>query len=1340
MGNQLTGIAPSQILPVEQYLTEVPEYQFEGSLGSTRFFKVAKARTKEGSVVVKVFVIHDPSLPLAIHKEKLTEIYLRLQGTSNCVPFQRAEPFEKFALLIRQYVKDSLYDRISTRPFLNKIEKKWIAFQLLCALNQCHKLKVCHGDIKSENVMITGWNWLLLTDFASFKPTYLPEDNPSDFSYFFDTSRRRTCYIAPERFVESSYKCPDTTGQTNNLDLTSSEVKTGDLTPAMDIFSAGCVITELFTEGTPPFDLSQLLSYRSKDYSPWKVLEKIDDVNIRDLVRHMMQKDPAHRLSAEEYLIQQRGKSFPEYFYTFLKIYIQRFATPPILTPDDRIARIKRDMDQILKSLGINESNPEENTGLVLIISLVGSSTREAHFCHSKLLALNLLLDLSKYVTPDIVLDRIIPYMINFISDKFAQVRALTIRSVTLCLANLKSVPRSDSNIFLEYIFPNLASLTQDRASLVRAAYAENIAQLAETALSVLEMTQLHDLSGESEEADAADMSSYDTELQSLQEIIQQKVVGLLSDSDNAVKQTLMTNGITRLCVFFGRQKANDILLSHMITFLNDKDDWYLRGSFFENIIGVAVYIGWQSSAILKPLIEQGLSDSEEYVVHKSLCALKALAELGLLQKNMLREFVQIVVPLLAHPDIWIRQGSVGFISGVAKILNIADIHCNLLPAVRPFLKEKILQVQNEMLLLSSLEDPIPRSVYDYILRSQMIDRVFGILQERKYMREIKRQGHKPIYSELDDTMAQIFRKLTSLGMTESHEDKILAMKELMLKLHKSRAGSTENSTSNEGRDGGKVGEMDIQKLRIVRRHADLYKQKDIKADGQTSPSIRRNKKSPTPETPPVSMNEDWKRMFGSTESDKTLSSSPKSRSVDRRASTATLNQNSTQSSIVAVSQVSLDGSLKVSSQQQGQQTRYAPCKLDLRTLVHKRRSQYQADIASKELEGISWENRPPPTNWKPKGQLVAHLQEHRGPVNRIAVCHNHNFFATCSNDGTVKIWECGRLEGKNVANRSKQTLNKQGGSIKHLAFLEGSTNLAAASDNGYIFIYALDSGKATQMATHMVDLPGYGQVVDMTHFDTGSQSVLAYATVSGVLIGWDHRSPELAWKLKNDPKMGLITSFDVHQSQCWLALGTSSGTHICWDLRFGLPITSIAHPTGARVRRLLAHPQEQSWIVSATQGNNEVSLWDMETGSRRKTMWASSVPTFSKTKANMHAVHGMHLSVTDSNVFLLTGGSDMRIRFWDLSYPANSFIMAGAAGDSIHQTSVSYRSRLVEGTEVIEETCSKKQTTNEDIPRRGPEAPPIGHTDTITDINICQASQCLVLSSSRNGIVKVWK
>lgn len=49
---------------------------------------------------------------------------------------------EKAGILVRQYVKDNLYDRISTRPFLNSIEKRWIAFQLLQCLSHCHELGV----------------------------------------------------------------------------------------------------------------------------------------------------------------------------------------------------------------------------------------------------------------------------------------------------------------------------------------------------------------------------------------------------------------------------------------------------------------------------------------------------------------------------------------------------------------------------------------------------------------------------------------------------------------------------------------------------------------------------------------------------------------------------------------------------------------------------------------------------------------------------------------------------------------------------------------------------------------------------------------------------------------------------------------------------------------------------------------------------------------------------------------------------------------------------------------------------------------------------------------------
>ena len=66
------------------------------------------------------------------------------------------------------------------------------------------------------------------------------QDNPADFSFFFDTSRRRTCYIAPERFLEGSIRQTEsyTVDNPEGLQETGNILK-GELTPAMDIFSAG---------------------------------------------------------------------------------------------------------------------------------------------------------------------------------------------------------------------------------------------------------------------------------------------------------------------------------------------------------------------------------------------------------------------------------------------------------------------------------------------------------------------------------------------------------------------------------------------------------------------------------------------------------------------------------------------------------------------------------------------------------------------------------------------------------------------------------------------------------------------------------------------------------------------------------------------------------------------------------------------------------------------------------------------------------------------------------------------------------------------------------------------
>ncbi|XP_072174440.1 phosphoinositide 3-kinase regulatory subunit 4-like [Diadema setosum] len=1473
MGNQLTGVAPSQILPVEHYLTDVSDYEFDHSLGSTRFFKVARAKFKEGLAVVKVFVIHDPSLPLRSYKDQLEAIKTRLAKGSNCLPFLRSTLSDKAALLFRQYVRNNLYDRISTRPFLIPIEKKWIAFQLLCALNQAHLVGVCHGDIKSENVMVTGWLWVLLTDFASFKPTYLPADNPADFSFFFDTSRRRTCYIAPERFVEgsSSRQVDNSTSEMVEGLQVRQDVKGGELTPAMDIFSAGCVIAELFTEGNAPFDLSQLLAYRSGAYSPDAILDQIGDEHIKELVKQMLQKDPAKRLSAEQYLVQWRGTAFPEYFYTFLKVYMGEFAGIPIYPADEKIARLRKDMGSIMQTLVANMENGENghrhsNNGLVIVLSLVTACLRSLKFCVSRLAALDIMLMIAKHLPDDIILDRITPCILHFVRDPFPRVRAEAIRTLTQTLTMVKSVPRGDANIFPDYILPNLSNMAQDSIDLVRVSYAENIAVLAETALRFLEMVQLDQSTSQSEETvgvqnPAQYQASYDDELQNLHEMIQQKVVTLLTDPENIVKQTLLENGITRLCIFFGRQKANDILLSHMITFLNDKEDWHQRGAFFDSIVGVAAYVGWQSSLILKPLLQQGLTDSEEHVICKALKCVTGLVELGLLQKPALLEMANELVPYVCHPDLWIRQATVGFIAAIARSLDIADVHCNLTPLLTPFLKKPIIQIDKEAIVMSVLKSPVPRSVYDYILRSPIIIDFFDNLTDRQLIRNLCRPGHKPEYNELEmGQMAQLLRKLQNQGMMEEDEDKLLYLRDLMLKLSKAKSGMVDlQPPSPSPHNPFNPGQVNLSVHHTTQmNHADLIKPPDLRSEVADKAQTKKTKKKQSHADP--AMNEEWRSMFGTTAdpkppkasqqtsvntqplphqpgSEMPLPHAPVQRtpsqpqlqtkvpaqgqtpppaqvqqtqlsrqqsappgqqvqdpsSPDSKSKTVAPRQAPPQqpaSSPVSVKQgsptkgevtergakgLSANEPISMSQLQAAaegvplkkpvQETKQpvshlqvSPCLLNLRNLVTRKRDQYATNIMRKMLiHDTTFNAKAPQSSWKPRGLLVAHLHEHKGAVNRLQVSHDHALFTTCSDDGTVKVWDCTKLLGKANTNKSRQTYNRQAGKIKTLTFCQSKHSIASGSDDGSIHVNRIDSSphRFMPLDKRELDIAKEGVPVDLAHFDTGPQSVLVYATSQGYLVGWDLRSPNEAFRLCNEQRHGLITSFVVDPQQCWMAVGTTNGSHVCWDMRFQLPITTVQHPSGALVRRVRLHPSQQSWVISAVQGNNEVSMWDMETGARQFTLWASPHPPLSQTQTSQQAIHALYcIPSIEFQPCFLTAGSDQRIRYWNPSNPQQSGIIAGSINDPVTQPVISYNHRVIDGTEVIVETYGKQRgaavapaspsssSSSDENQRRSAEQVPVGHKDVITDMGVFQISPTsnALVTCSRDGVVKIWK
>lgn len=243
-------------------------------------------------------------------------------------------------------------------------------------------------------------------------------------------------------------------------------------------------------------------------------------------------------------------------------------------------------------------------------------------------------------------------------------------------------------------------------------------------------------------------------------------------------------------------------------------------------------------------------------------------------------------------------------------------------------------------------------------------------------------------------------------------------------------------------------------------------------------------------------------------------------------------------------------------------QEKTSECRQELEELQKRVKMRYQQMSSMKDFDSSIYGKDLIP-NWRLKGTLVAHLHEHKSAVTKLATMKsNGNWFASASTDGTVRLWDCNKLDGYQSINRSRQIYSANI-PIYSLAACDSGQSLAIAGKEGSILLLRIDpnsSKMALQEAKHVDQPPlsgelDYGSVVDMQPLDQGNQSLIMYATLYGAIVCWDLRMPENAYQLQSDLTHGVITSFCVDPTSSWLATGTSGGKHICWDLRFRLSI-----------------------------------------------------------------------------------------------------------------------------------------------------------------------------------------
>lgn len=183
----------------------------------------------------------------------------------------------------------------------------------------------------------------------------------------------------------------------------------------------------------------------------------------------------------------------------------------------------------------------------------------------------------------------------------------------------VNTITPSNTSVFPEYIMPHLRSSMFDSEILVRCFLAKCLPYLASTSSRYFDLTQAMKMSGtfkvSKDYADTVSGSdglnpsetSYEVSMTELVDVFQAPLDALLTDPSPMVKLSLL-DGITTLCIFLGKAKTNDIILSHMITYLNDTS-WILREKFFKAGVGVSTCIGSKSmEEFIFPLMIQALA------------------------------------------------------------------------------------------------------------------------------------------------------------------------------------------------------------------------------------------------------------------------------------------------------------------------------------------------------------------------------------------------------------------------------------------------------------------------------------------------------------------------------------------------------------------------------------------------------------------------------------------------------------------------------------------------------------------------------------------------------------
>ncbi|KAG7665620.1 VPS15 [[Candida] subhashii] len=1204
MGARLSLLAPSApTVAVSSYVDALNNYHYLELINNSRFLKTIKAIDKTNGNLVIIKLLIKPSVTTTsnynIQLQEIIELLVKqssiLYPFKNTLPWHKLIETDRAGYLIRQMIKTNLYDRLSLRPFLEPIEKLFIVFQIIKLISELHSLDIHHGDLRLENILVTSWNWILLSDFANLiKPTYIPEDNPSQFSFYFDSSARRVCYIAPERFYNSQ---DHPTYVSNFNDDGSFKLKKNTITDSMDLFSMGCVIAELYADGEPTFTLSQLFKFIKEDYKP--DFSGFQDKYIVEIIEKCLRINPDDRISARELLEEYKGKCFPEFFYTFLYEFMESLNNcENFVQNDDNLTisdlkinyiydsfeSISRELkfeykfndtkssDEFSIPLKLNLptmphnytikprmfKNDSSSEASLLILNAVIALSKTLKQVNSKIKACELILVLSERINDQCKLDRSLPYLCSFL-DEFIEattfhhsnnqgstahnispkVVCFALYSITSLLSTCSYITPINASLFPEYLLPKIynlliAKIDKDSQRMINCAIATCLPHLANVSKKFLIMSKSF------KNQPSKDISIYqsyypnntnnnlisDEILKSYTSTTITKdqldlkfkdiTLVLLTDKDSSVRISLLQN-ILPLCQFFGVEKTNDIILPHLISYLNDSDPG-LRMAFLSSVLKMGPFIGALSfEQYILPLLIQSLGDGEQLVVLKVLEIFNTFVADRLINPrtefNALEIYKELLVNsinLILHPNEWIRQSVLLLIININQNLTDADRYCFLYPLIKGFLSYDI-SIIDWGNLYPCLTKPLSKPIYDLTITwclnatgkslfwqskkstNYVVNELAGSSSKKRLVSFSKNMGKSVYLPRLNTEVSfsnnsdkktskstvplspedkQWLIKLKSLGLDDRSLWKVFIMRDYIYHISKSTTTQTSQKSAQETKNQFENG-ISVRPRNIF--FDIIYKSEPIV---QPSVGIKNETVLPALEKDSVSITNKTRRGSGSlvlptigrvTASVQTVEANVFGE-MDVHPSTSNNNNTNTKSRGKDSRGKEYRGDLH---------TRHGVFSVNNSKIVTthiKHTYKGQNPYILKYLNGLNlypnlsdftefgniiYPKPTPKEIFKPKATLVAHVRcndqsDEIDGITCLEICPTSEFFITGSELGILKIWDSYKMEKVITVKSSSLTMDLKS-KITNIVFLPNRFVIVVSTIDGNIRVLRID-------------------------------------------------------------------------------------------------------------------------------------------------------------------------------------------------------------------------------------------------------------------------------------------